>query len=126
MAMAFSIDLRAALFKLFPDAFIRMLAKSPGAVKRLPCLLIPYSASGRSTASCSFGSRAARCTPPTARTATKLAWLLDRVPGARARAEREELEYLSPYSLAAERGSQRPHPCFPISNVQLSLGLDSG
>ncbi len=35
MAMPFSIDLRASLLKLFPDAFIRQLAKSTGAVKRL-------------------------------------------------------------------------------------------
>ncbi len=40
MAMAFSIDLRAALLKLFPDAFIRKLAKYTGAVKRLPCLTV--------------------------------------------------------------------------------------
>ncbi|MGH8567439.1 MAG: IS4 family transposase, partial [Gammaproteobacteria bacterium] len=35
MAMPFSIDLRASLLKLFPDAFIRRLAQSTGAVKRL-------------------------------------------------------------------------------------------
>lgn len=35
MAMPFSIDLRASLLKLFPDAFIRQLAQSTGAVKRL-------------------------------------------------------------------------------------------
>lgn len=35
MAMSFSIELRASLLKLFPDAFIRQLAKSTGAVKRL-------------------------------------------------------------------------------------------
>lgn len=35
MAMAFSIELRASLLNLFPDTFIRQLAKSTGAVKRM-------------------------------------------------------------------------------------------